>query len=92
MAAEYCAVARIRQHLAEVPPRYLKFLKTDCLGFQDLPKKFWPAVQRLALLKHPDGTPVYRVSEVEQLRGHHQDPEIQAWMPAAASWSGWRTP
>ncbi|CAE7240346.1 unnamed protein product [Symbiodinium natans] len=86
MAAEYCAVARIRQHLAEVPPRYLKFLKTDCLGFQDLPKKFWPAVERLALLKHPDGTPVYRVSEVEQLRGHHTDPEIQAWMPAAASW------
>ena len=36
--------------------------------------------------KHPDGTPVYRVSEVEQLRGHHQDPQIQARMPAAASW------
>ena len=44
MAAEYCAVARTRRLLAEVPMRYLKFLKTDCLGFQDLPKKFWPAV------------------------------------------------
>ena len=43
MAAEYCAVARIRQMLAEVPVRYLKFLKTDCLGLQDLPKKYWPA-------------------------------------------------
>ena len=29
LAAEYCAVARIRQMLAEVPVRYLKFLKTD---------------------------------------------------------------
>ena len=54
MAAEYCAVARIRQMLAEVPVRYLKFLKTDCLGLQDLPKKYWPAVERLTRLRHPD--------------------------------------
>ena len=53
MAAEYCAVARIRQMLAEVPMRYLKFLKTDCLGLQDLPKKYWPAVERLTRLRHP---------------------------------------
>ena len=68
MAAEYCAVARIRRLLAEVPMRYLKFLKTDCLGLQDLPKKFWPAVERLTRLTHPDGTPVYRCEQVEQLR------------------------
>ena len=84
MAAEYCAVARIRQMLAEVPVRYLKFLKTDCLGLQNLPKKYWPAVERLTRLRHPDGTPVYRC---EQVRGHHFEPEIQAWrgpLPAGA--------
>ena len=83
MAAEYCAVARIRQMLAEVPVRYLKFLKTDCLGLQDLPKKYWPAVERLT---HPDGTPVYRCEQVEQLRGHHFEPEIQAWPPQRSGW------
>ena len=86
MAAEYCAVARIRQLLAEVPVRYLKFLKTDCLGLQDLPKKYWPAVERLTRLRHPDGTPVYRCEQVEQLRGHHFEPEIQAWPPQLRGW------
>ena len=86
MAAEYCAVARIRQMLAEVPVRYLKFLKTDCLGLQDLPKKYWPAVARLTRLRHPDGTPVYRCEQVEQLRGHHFEPEIQAWPPQPRGW------
>ena len=86
MAAEYCAVARIRQLLAEVPMRYLKFLKTDCLGFQDLPKKFWPAVERLTRLTHPDGTPIYRCEQVEQLRGRHYEPEIAARPPERRGW------
>ena len=92
MAAEYCAVARIRQMLAEVPMRYLKFLKTDCLGLQDLPKKYWPAVERLTRLRHHDGTPVYRCEQVEQLRGHHFEPEIQAWPPQRRGWERGRWP
>ena len=34
MAAEYVAVAKIKQALASVPVRYLKAIKTDCLLFQ----------------------------------------------------------
>ena len=30
----------------KVPPRYVVALKTDCLVFQDLPKKFLPAVSQ----------------------------------------------
>ena len=57
MASEYVAVARIRDALATVPARYLKAVKTDCVVFQDLPKKYQPLVDK----KHPDGTPVYRL-------------------------------
>ena len=39
MASEYVAVCRIRDALAAVPSRYLKAVKTDCVVFQDLPKK-----------------------------------------------------
>ena len=60
MGAEYVAVARIRQALAEVPMRYLKCIKTDCLVMQDVPKKHRPAVERLLKMSHRDGTPVYR--------------------------------
>ena len=35
MGAEYVAVARIRQALAEVLRRYFKCIKTDCLVMQD---------------------------------------------------------
>ena len=38
MAAEYCAVARICQMLAEVPVRYLKFLKTDAWACRICPR------------------------------------------------------
>ena len=41
---------------------------------QDLPKKYWPAVERLTRLRHADGTPVYRCEQVEQLR----DPGLAA--------------
>ena len=47
MAQEHVAVAKIRRHLQQVPPRYVVTLKTDCLVFQDLPKKFLPAVREL---------------------------------------------
>ena len=40
MASEYVAVSRVRDALATVPSRYLKAVKTDCVVFQDLPKKF----------------------------------------------------
>ena len=39
MGAEYVAVARIRQALADVPRRYLKSIKTDCLVTQDVPEE-----------------------------------------------------
>ena len=55
MGAEYVAV-RIRQALAEVPRRYLKCIKTDCLVMQDVPKKYRPAVERLLQMPHRDGT------------------------------------
>ena len=51
--------ARIRDALATVPSRYLKAVKTDCVVFQDLPKKFQGLVDGLVRERHPDGTPVY---------------------------------
>ena len=53
MAWEYVAVSRIRDALAAVPPRYLKAVKTDCVVFQDLPKKFQGLVDGLVLFKMP---------------------------------------
>ena len=69
MAQEHVAVAKIRDHLRKVPPRYVVALKTDCLVFQDLPKKFLPAVRELTARKHQDGTPVYRFEECKRLEG-----------------------
>ena len=86
MVAEYCAVARIWQQLAEVPVRYLKFIKTDCLGLQGLPKKYWPAVERLTRARHPDGTAVYRCEPVDQLLGEHREPEMAARLPMPCGW------
>ena len=63
MGAEYVAVARIRQALADVPKRYLKSIKTDCLVMQDVPKKHRPTVERLLQMSHRDGTPVSRYEE-----------------------------
>ena len=40
MASEYVEMARIHRALREVPPRYLVALKTDCLVYQGLPRKF----------------------------------------------------
>ena len=78
MGAEYVAVARIRQALSEVPRRYLKCIKTDCLVMQDVPKKYRPAVERLLKMSHRDGTPVYRYEEVTGLKGQYREPSMEA--------------
>ena len=78
MAQEHVAVAKIRDHLRKVPPRYVVALKTDCLVFQDLPKKFLPAVRELTARKHQDGTPVYRFEECKRLEGEYREPRIEA--------------
>eukprot|EP00439_Symbiodinium_sp_Y106_P019354 s11067_g2.t1 len=74
MASEYVAVSRIRHALA----RYLKAVKTDCVVFQDLPKKFQGLVDGLVRERHPDGTPVY---EVKGLEGQYRIPRIEAKFP-----------
>ena len=81
MASEYVAVCRIRDALATVPSRYLKAVKTDCVVFQDLPKKFQGLVDGLVREKHPDGTPVYRCEEVKGLEGQYRIPRIEAKCP-----------
>ena len=78
MGAEYVAVARIRKALAEVPRRYLKCLKTDCLVMQDVPKKHRPAIERLLQMSHRDGTPMYRCEGVTGLQGCYREPSMEA--------------
>ena len=78
MASEHVAVSRIRDALATVPSRYLKAVKTDCVVFQDLPKKFQGLVDGLVRQKHPDGTPVYRCEEVKGLEGQYRISRIEA--------------
>ena len=78
MGAEYTAVARVRRALAEVPKRYLKCLKTDCLVMQDVPKKHRSAIERLLRLSHRDGTPVYRCEPTGGLRGQYREPRMEA--------------
>ena len=78
MGAEYTAVARVRRALAEVPKRYLKCLKTDCLVMQDVPKKHRSAIERLLRLSHRDGTPVYRCEPTEGLQGQCREPRMEA--------------
>ena len=75
------AVSRIRDALATVPSRYLKAVKTDCVVFQDLPKKFQGLVDGLVRQRHPDGTPVYRCEEVKGLEGQYRIPRIEAKCP-----------
>ena len=81
MASEYVAVCRIRDALAAVPSRYLKAVKTDCVVFQDLPKKFQRLVDGLVRERHPDGTPVHRCEEVKGLEGQYRIPRIEAKCP-----------
>ena len=85
MASEYVAVSRIRDALATVPSRYLKAVKTDCVVFQDLPKKFQGLVDGLVRQKHPDGTPVYRCEEVKGLEGQYRILRIEAECPCCST-------
>ena len=64
---EHCMVAKARRIL-DAPPRYLAQVKTDCLLTQRLPKRFAERLRALEALRHPDGTPVYRVEETKPLR------------------------
>ena len=89
MGAEYTAMARVRRALAEVPKRYLKCLKTDCLVMQDVPKKHRSAIERLLRLSHRDGTPVYRCEPTEGLRGQYREPRMQA-EPISRRGGEWR--
>ncbi|CAE6935233.1 unnamed protein product [Symbiodinium natans] len=80
-------VRRRRDALATVPSRYLKAVKTDCVVFQDLPKKFQRLVDSLVRERHPDGTPVYRCEEVKGLEGQYRIPRIEAeWMCNIDTW------
>ena len=63
---EHCMVAKARRIL-DAPPRYLAQVKTDCLLTQRLPKRFAERLRALEALRHPDGTPVYRVEETKPL-------------------------
>ena len=65
---EHCMVAKARRIL-DAPPRYLAQVKTDCLLTQRLPKRFAERLRALEELRHPDGTPVYRVEETRPLLG-----------------------
>ena len=61
------------------PPRYFKAIKTDCVVFQNLPKKFWPDLQRLTQSEHHDGTSVYRFEDdLAPLQGHFGEPRMEA--------------
>ena len=65
---ERCMVAKARRIL-DAPPRHLAQVKTDCLLTQRLPKRFTERLRALEALRHPDGTPVYRVEETRPLLG-----------------------
>ena len=81
MASEYVEVARIHRALREVPPRYLVALKTDCLVYQGLPRKFVHAVEALTRRRHRDNTPKYRFEEVKRLEGEYQEPRLETEPP-----------
>ena len=81
MASEYVEMARIHRALREVPPRYLVALKTDCLVYQSLPRKFVHVVEALTRRLHRDNTPKYRFEEVKRLEGEYQEPRLETEPP-----------
>ena len=81
MASEYVEMARIHRALREVPPRYLVALKTDCLVYQSLPRKFVHVVEALTRRRHRDNTPKYRFEEVKRLEGEYQEPRLETEPP-----------
>ena len=87
---EHCMVAKARRIL-DAPPRYLAQVKTDCLLTQRLPKRFAERLRALEALRHPDGTPVYRVEETRPLLAAGR----RAWRRSAPNnggGMGWTTP
>ena len=92
MAAEYCAVASIRQQLAEVPTRYFKCIKTDCLVLQGLPKKYWPAVERLTRGRHPTAPRSTGASRWSRCWESTGSPRWRRGRRCPAAGRGWRTP
>ena len=83
---EHCMVAKARRIL-DAPPRYLAQVKTDCLLTQRLPKRFAERLRALEALRHPDGTPVYRVEETKPLLGSRA-PRMEAERPKQWRWNG----
>ena len=83
---EHCMVAKARRIL-DAPPRYLAQVKTDCLLTQRLPKRFAERLRALEALRHPDGTPVYRVEETKPLLGSRA-PCMEAERPKQRRWNG----
>ena len=80
-------VAKARRIL-DAPPRYLAQVKTDCLLTQRLPKRFTERLRALEALRHPDGTPVYRVEETRPLLGSSRAPRMEAERPKQRRWNG----
>ena len=76
MASEHVELARIHRALREVPSRYLVAAKTDCLVYQNLPKKFLKQVEALVRRRHRDCTPKYRFEEVKRLEGEYSEPRM----------------
>ena len=76
-----------------MPPRYLVALKTDCLVYQSLPRKFVHTVEALTRRRHRDGTPKYRFEEVKRLEGEYQEPRLKTEPPTERSpGATWRIP
>ena len=90
MASEHVELARIHRALREVPSRYLVAVKTDCLVFQNLPRKFLKDVEALARRRHRDCTPKYRFEEVKRLERQYSEPRMEAEPPASQEL--WREP
>ena len=85
---EHCMVAKARRTL-DAPPRYLAQVKTDCLLTQRLPKRFTERLRALEALRHPDGTPVYRVEETKPLLGSSRAPRMDAERPKHGGGTRW---
>ena len=56
-------------------------MKTDCLLTPRLPQRFAERLRALEALRHPDGTPVYRVEETKPLLGSSRAPRMEAERP-----------
>ena len=84
---EHCMVGKARRIL-DAPPRYVAQVKTDCLLTQRLPQRFAERLRALEALRHPDGTPVYRVEETKPLLGSSRALRMEAERPKQRRWNG----